>query len=177
MPSLFEFVTKEQKWLIASTFVIGAIAGAYLYLTVFATQFQDGILPDLPETVSAGDVSVRGGQYGGCINSGLTCPSFEIDADGVLSSSPSAPLTDDPVVIKVDLDRETLALLRELITTAPLAEYAELSSRADCQAAANDEYRYVLFVGENSYIVDTCRTNFSADSDLAIFLQGFFERE
>lgn len=174
---MFKNVTREQKLLLLSTFVVGAVSGAYLYLTVYAPAYREGFFPDLPDTLSEDDVSVRAVQYGDCISSGFTCPSYELAVDGWLFTSPPTDLQAEAVVHETRLGNQTRSVLYNAITKAPLVEYGMESSSANCTSEKGNHYRYVIFRGEENFIIDTCRTNFPAESDLATVLKTFFEVE
>lgn len=173
---MFKGVRRDQKLLLLSTFIVGLASGAYLYLTVYAPEFGDGFLPDRPEEVEEEDVSIRAGQYGDCIGSGLTCPSYELNSDGVLFISPAVDVrTVEPVIRRSQQDDESIAVLYEALVSAPLDEYAVASTVDTCTHAPGDHYRYVVFVGSENFVLDTCRTSFPKDSKLAVLLQSLFE--
>ncbi len=174
---MFKRVSKEQKLLIASTFAIGFISGAYLYLTVFVTEFRDGVLPKLPEQVRDGDISVRAAQYGICLDSGLTCPSYEVSVDGRLFVEPPASPTGTAVVEEGALTRAELVTLHRLINQAPLEAYKAPSAVANCASDFSDHHRYVITMGATTHILDTCRTMFPVDSELALVLEALFVTE
>lgn len=170
-------VTKEQKLLLLSTFVVGLVCGAYLYLTVYAPKFKEGFFPDLPVTVRDGDVSIRAAQYGDCISSGLTCPSYELDVEGTLFTTPPTPPQNEAVIYELPQKTDTLDALYAAITAAPISEYSVPSANETCTHTEGDNYRYVLFLGKENFILDTCRTNFPKESELAAALLSFFETQ
>jgi hypothetical protein len=168
-------ITREQKWLIGSTFGIGFVAGAYLYLTAFAPAFHDGLIPGESVRIDESELSIRGTEYGACIESGKTCPSFEL-TDGVLRSAPPTALAEDPVIVRIDLSRGVERQLSALLTEEALTRYQAARSSEACSDPTDTHYRYEIDRGGERVVLDTCRTAFPEESELAVLLASFFER-
>lgn len=166
-------LSKRDKQLIISTFLFGIFTGFFLYVTVYAPNYGDGLLPKLPVN-QAGVISVTGVMYGACLETGLTCPSFELGRDGVLRSIGATPLTEPEVVEVIELPRALMNDIRRQLQSTDWATYTEPRFGANCGAVQSDEYRYVVTLGEATYIVDTCATEFPLESELNQTLQTFF---
>lgn len=173
--NVIEQIPKKDKQLIIATFLFGIFTGFFLYVTVFAPAYNDGLLPDMPRNQS-NVITITGVQYGPCLDSGMTCPSFELDTDGVLRSIGPTPLSEPEVVEETQLPRALVGDVRQKLQEVDWALVTEPRFGGDCGMTELNEYRYVVTMGEVTYIIDTCATEFPFESDLnQTFLTFFVE--
>ncbi len=170
-----ELATKPQKQLIVATFLFGFFTGAYLYVTVFAPAYSDGIVPDLRSSSKDNDFNIQATQYGACLQSGLTCPTYELDARGMLRALPGVPLDEEDILVEIELTSADMRLVKNAVREATLEAYAATSDREDCAQVESNEYRYMITNGADTYTLDTCRTDFDKTSELQEVLEALFE--
>ncbi len=165
---------KQDILSIAITFVIGMLAGGYLYLVGFAPQF-DKLTGQTASDYN--DLVVEGNMYGG-FRSG-TPPSFQIMKDGSfrylpLATGDEAVVAKEGVVpgdlwtaVKADLTSSELYLRSQTVTPATCASYVD-----------GIDYRYDITLNNVIYMLDTCGTDFTSDSAVALSLEklwAYFE--
>jgi hypothetical protein len=173
--NVIEHIPKKEKQIIIATFLFGLFTGFFLFVTVFAPTYNEGILPAPPKNQS-NDITVTGVQYGPCLNSGMTCPSFELNADGVLRSIGATPLSETEEVEVTELPRALIGDIRQKLQTLDWPSVTEPRFASDCGTTEINEYRYVVTMGEVTYIVDTCATEFPFEGELnQTFLTFFVE--
>jgi hypothetical protein len=162
----------KTTFLLISTFLMGVIAGGYFYLTVFAPEYNDVLSSG--DTLSASDLVIEGEMYGGCSEADA-CASFRL-VDGRRYEYRSFP---DADVRKGTLERSIADPIRTAIGNADLERLSEEMSSSQCASYVDGvDYRYTVFSGGNSYVLDTCGTRFSAELSLQnVFVDAWYAME
>lgn len=162
----------KTKVLLISTFLMGVVAGGYFYLTVFAPEYNDVLSSG--DTLSANDLVIEGEMYGGCSEADA-CASFRL-VDGKRYEYRSFP---DADMKKGTLSNGIADPIRAAIADADLERLSENVSSAECASYVDGvDYRYTVFRGGNSYVLDTCGTRFSAElSFQEVFVDAWYAME
>jgi hypothetical protein len=149
----------QEKILLATTFLIGGVAGWYLYITAFAPQFDH--LVGQTESVYE-DLVVIGEQYG---TQGASTPSFQVLKDGSFNYVTYNAATGEAshkegtlprslwTSVKTDLSRTKLETLQKPVpdvTCAPTADGVN--------------YSYDVTLNSVVYTLNTCTTDLAHDA-------------
>jgi hypothetical protein len=164
---------KQDKLTVLSAFLIGIIAGSYLYLVGYAPEW--GASQGVATEEEASDFVVIGEMYGGD-RAGIS-PSFQIEADG---SYRYLPFSDNPEVpspaVEGAIPRTLLRDLKTTLTDEVLVEAAKPVTKETCaQMVDGIDYRYIVVKDGVEYELDTCATNFSDDTEAGKALSGVWE--
>ncbi len=147
---------RQDIWTLMTTFIVGTIAGGYVYVMGFAPQFEQftGQTAEVYE-----ELVIVGEQYGGEGNSGL--PSFQVLGDGsfVYLSEPTATPEQGtvPRALLNELGRVTESEI--LFTNSQLVVVDECASFDE-----GIEYRYEITQDSVIYDLDTCGTDFTNEN-------------
>jgi hypothetical protein len=145
--------------LLAMTFVVGAFAGGYLYITVYAPQEAERELAR-----SQMDWEVVGRTIGGCQLSG-SCPEVYVASDRSFTYSP-----DGVALERGRIPRALRADIQAALQAEDRAQYDRVGDT--CRAAADGtDYEYDIDAYDEQFAVTTCGTQF-ANSDLAVALEA-----
>ncbi len=143
----------DQKIILFLTFLTGILVGVTLYLTAFAPVYQD------TELAEKSDFSIQGEQYGGC---GMTdsCLTFRLEENGSYKY-----LYDDKIeegTLPSVLTNEAFGSL----SVDSLDTNSESEEKDDCISYVDGvDYRYTIVYEGVRYVLDSCRTTFSLESD------------
>lgn len=150
-------MTRQQIFLLISTFVVGMVAGAYMYITGFAPNYDNNIPQD--ESNRGGALSIRGEQFGGCEMVGV-CASFELTANRKYRYIREHHLDEEtPVAMTGTVSRATFTELEEVLNNTDLMELKVPGN--NCNAAVDGiDYRYDIVVDGVSYELNSCGTEF-----------------
>ncbi|MFM2340089.1 MAG: hypothetical protein RLZZ360_725 [Candidatus Parcubacteria bacterium] len=164
---------KQDKLTVLSAFLIGIIAGSYLYLVGFAPEWESG--QGVATEDEATEFVVIGEMYGG-MRAGVP-PSFQIENDG---SYRYLPFSDNPEVpspaVEGAIPRTLLRDLKAVLTDAVLIEAAKPETKEMCaQMVDGIDYRYIVVKDGVEYELDTCTTNFEAESETGLQLAALWE--
>ncbi len=153
-------VKKQDLILIAVTFVMGIIAGWYLYVMAFAPQFNEF----LGQTESVyEDLVLVGEEYRAEADG--TLPSFQILKDGTFSYVPATALGDVATPMEGTLPRALWNEVKADLTKARLVKLDTVVVGEGC-ASANfgADFTYTVTLSSVEYTLDTCTTALSADT-------------
>ncbi len=155
---------------VAVTFFIGMVAGSYLYLVGFAPNFEEIEMPIDGEVTSASLV-IFGEMYGG--DRYGAPPRFELSANGGYRYTPFNEEPSIPVAAEEGMLPEALMLeVRQVLAPRTLKAAAEEVTPESCAMFVDgSEYRYRIGLADETYVLDTCGTNFAYDSELAKILE------
>jgi hypothetical protein len=146
---------RQDIWTLVTTFVVGAIAGGYVYVVGFAPQFEQltGQTADVYE-----NLVIEGEQYGG---DGVTSlPSFQIISDGSYTYLSGAP---DISSRQGTMSRTLLSDIAAVADADTLYQNSQLAIVSDCSSAIGGvDYRYDITRDGVVYTLDTCGTDFSS---------------
>ena len=161
---------KQDTLTILSAFLVGIIAGSYLYIMGFLPQMErmEAVVPSFERIEEV--LSVVGEMYGG-MRAG-TPPSFVLHADGTYTyRAMSSDRTVDGTEVEGELPELLLSELREVLTPRTLEQRAvEVTPETCAMFVDGVEYRYRVERDGQSYVLDTCGTDFSADSEAGLLL-------
>ena len=145
------------------TFVVGVVAGGYLFLTGFAPQF----LAHFGATnATYSDFTIDARAYGGCSRT-ASCPSFQIRNDGSFSYLPKEAAV-GVVPVTGTLPNSYMNGLRQESTRATLTRMTQVSKPTTCASYSDGiDYHYDITFQSVVYRIDTCGTTFTKDSGLA----------
>lgn len=148
-------VKPDEKIVIFLTFLTGLFAGAALYITFYAPQYETEPVPERSQLVVIGE------QRGGCALGPGDCPSFRLTDDRSYQYLTNGERTEGT------LPRQIAQPLYETITTFRLRSLAAPIDSDSCRSAADGiEYRYEITWENTRYVLDTCRTSLSHTSEL-----------
>jgi hypothetical protein len=146
---------KQEIAIMITTFVVGVIAGFYLYTTGFAPQF-DGLTGQTEEVYE--DFVLEGTQYGGD-RMGGTAPSFQLLENG---SFRYLPYTSEGEVAEAKEGLVPRALLNEVkqtLTAEGLTNASQIVTRGDCMSYVDGrDFAYEVTLDGVNYTLDTCTT-------------------
>ncbi len=152
----------QQITTIGFTFFVGIAAGFYLYVIGFAPQVAkvtDTLGLDTTGAVYEGLV-IEASAYGNCDD---MCMSYQIRNDRKFTI-----VIGDANPTVGELPRGVWGELEALTATGTLAAYALPSEAIACASDANgSDTQYDIAHNGEVYTLDTCRTNFSKESQLA----------
>ncbi len=156
-------IKRQELLSVLVTFLIGFIAGAYLYLVGYAPQFQASQGVDDAET---SELVIVGQMYGG-MRVGLP-PSFQVNEDGTyrylpFSENPDVPAPAVSGELPSDLRRAVVGALSERALTAAATE---VTPEMCAQMVDGVDYRYLISFGGTEYRLDTCGTDFSHEAGM-----------
>lgn len=155
-------MTFRDAMILGFTLVVGILSGMYLYVTAYAPNYVDDDEELAFEEELSGDVSIIGILKGGFDRAQNVEPSFRINADGSYNYYP-----DDTEKVEGELPEELYQQFLRDLKEADLEAYAEPALEDKVCDPNEIEYEYNIEVGETEYVLDTCRTDFDRDSDLA----------
>jgi len=157
---------KQDILSILITFIVGTVAGAYLFLTGFAPQF---LAHNGASDTTYSEFTLTGETYGGCLRSS-SCPSFQILSDGSFSYLSSAIFT-GTATIEGNLPGTLLNELRLKFTTIALENGSRSVRVVSCDSYVDGlDYRYEVILESIVYELDTCGKSFSVNSELGVTL-------
>lgn len=146
-------MTHQDKISILITFVVGLFAGAYLYVTGFATTFEP---PEASSENIYTQFVITGESYGAC-QEDHSCLSFQVLENGAYrallqTKDGGTPLAKEGT-IPWSLKRELASTLTAAVLTNeskvrpfPLCKYGEIGTN----------YRFRITRDQVSYTLDTC---------------------
>jgi hypothetical protein len=163
---------KQELLSILITFVVGFIAGAFLYLNVFPTMIQGDGIGSL-EDQEAFEITSQA--YGGCRGN---CPAFQIAADATYRYQYTDTVGEEPILRSGTLPRSLQRDIRREITTRAIAIQTTQIPPQDCPSQTDGiDIRYDITIDGASYRLDSCRTAIDFDSDAWLVLNdlwGYF---
>lgn len=142
-------ITRQDTVSIVITFAVGLFAGAYLYLTGFATTFEP---PQAGESNVYTEFVITAEAYGACDDE-HACLAFQVLENGAYRA-----------ILKADTQTYTkearipYAIQRELqslLTPAALVDLSKPQPAPVC-AYTGTNYRFKITRNEVEYVIDTC---------------------
>jgi hypothetical protein len=160
---------KQELLSMLITFVVGFLAGAFLYLNVFPTMIQSDSVGTLEEQAA---FEIRSQAYGGCRSD---CPAFRIAADGTYRYQYSEEVGAEPVLLSGTLPRPLQRDIRREITPQAIAIQTSEAVAVDCPSVRDGiDIRYDITIGGAIYRLDSCRTAVDFDSDAWLVLNDIW---
>jgi hypothetical protein len=151
-------ISAQDKISIILTFLMGVVAGGYLYLTGFATTFE-------PPEASVADVYtqfvITAESYGQC-ESDDTCLSFQVLQNGsfraIYDGLGETTSKDGRIPLSLRGD------LYDTLTPTSLALASKTLTKANCQYEGTN-YRFEVTRDEVEYVINTCSSAISYESE------------
>jgi hypothetical protein len=148
----------QEKILLVTTFIIGGVAGWYLYITAFAPQFDH--LVGQTESVYE-DLVVIGEQYGN--TQGVT-PSFQVLKDGSFNYVTYTAVSGEAVHREGALPRSLWSAVKTDLGRAKLETLSKPVPEVTCaRTAGGANYSYDVTLNSVVYTLNTCTSALSRD--------------
>lgn len=155
---------------IVGTFILGLVAGWYLFVFGFSLQFGE-----VAELVEAEPLVIIGEAYGGCERGGY-CASYQVADDGsyrALAGAPDRMTRREPK--EGTVPDEWRRDLHGLFSQEALKKLSQPYNKTSCRTYTDGiEYRYRIELGNETYELDTCTTALAVDADAQALLQDLF---
>lgn len=166
---MFDFLSHQDKVTIISTFLVGVLAGGYLYLVGFAPQFSQFWERSNETYYSA--LTITGEEYGGC-QLANSCPSFQILSNGTYNYKETLASE----VLEGRISRADWQRIQQSINANDLARAdSPRSTSAGCESYVDGaDYSYRITYDNFTYILDTCTTNLREIPTLANALHSIW---
>ena len=160
-------------FLFISTFIIGLLGGAYLYLTVFVPEYVQN--PDIIELSDQRKerLQVSAEQYGGC-DMTSSCAAYAFSGDRQYRYQPGVIRNTQENIETGDIPRALFNYILETIEEADLTYLASPAQRSCTSWVDGIDVRYNVEIGGEFYLLDTCTTQLEASGDVAMALQELF---
>lgn len=142
----------------ATSFVMGMLTGAFLYVTVFAPEYKKDL--ETPEGAVMGGIVVEGQMYGACdeVNS---CASFRLLENRTFKYLPYP----DVVIENGTLPVEITKPLFSAITQGALKDLENEIEPAECASDTEGlDFTYTVTKEGESQTLDTCATALAGDT-------------
>lgn len=151
---------------------MGAFAGVFFYVTVFAPSFVDD--SNTVDTYTEDSVVIEGEMNGGCLR-GNSCGSFKLREDRSYSYLPSP----DSTVTQGKLPSELSSAVFKRIGTEEFFIAEEPITPQNCNAYFDGiDYTYTVALDNEIYTLDTCDTALAQNTELQELFEevwGFME--
>ncbi len=155
-------MTRQEKLSVLITFVVGFVAGVYLYVTGFAAFLTELTVPDAEEV--QGELTIVGDVYGGCRD---TCPSFQVLDDGTYRYLYTPAAGADQIVRKGTLSRSQMNDLRSALVDSQLVRQSQKTQPGVCNSYTDGiDVRYEVTLDGNVYVLDSCGTDVDGEGSL-----------
>ena len=143
-------------FILGFTFITGMFAGAYLYVTSFAPDYQQSDVEEISEI----DFKLQGQMSGGCQMSGV-CPSFVLSQNRTYEYVPHYRLQEgEPDMVTGKMDTESFKALVEKVRGANM-EILTKENSLNCDSYVDGiDYNYRLTHEGEVYELSTCGMNF-----------------
>lgn len=145
------------------TFIVGLVAGVYLFFMGFAPT--TAVIEDTVEEIGV-SLTITGEAYGGCDMVG-TCPSFNIADNGQYRyaytprGATAQVLREGTLPLAMQNDLERYAI------TPALERFSEPIEPIMCESYRDGiDVRYSIVLEDEVYVLDSCGTNVNADTML-----------
>jgi hypothetical protein len=165
-------MTGRMYFLFGSTFLIGMLSGAYLYVTAFAPDYAAGI--NTGEDISEEVLVIEGEMYGGCSEMDA-CATFRL-VDGKNYDFISSG---DAEIKKGKLSSSRRTSLLEILDHELLELNSQPVQNDSCDAYVDGiDYSYTVWLEGETYDLDTCSTALANNQTLQeVFLDIWYVME
>lgn len=148
-------MSHQDKISILITFIVGLLAGGYLYLTGFATTFK---LPEVTTDDVYSEFVIIGESYGACKQDG-NCLSFQLLESGKYRAL-YGDGSDGVITHEASIPYSLRRTLKSNLTPTLLTLDSRLAPTVVCQFGnEGTNYRFRISRDEVSYVLDTCLTD------------------
>ena len=145
-------------FILGLTFITGMFAGAYLYVTSFAPDYQKSDIEELSEI----EFKLQGQMTGGCLRGGGVCPSFVLNHNRMYEYIPQYRLQEgEPGKVVGKMNSETFKIILKQVQDTDIEALQKTNARS-CQSYLDGiDYNYHLTYAGEIYEFNTCGTNFA----------------
>jgi hypothetical protein len=142
---------REDMISIMLTFIMGVIAGSFLYLTQFAS-IETKL--STPSQETALELNVVAEAYAGC---DPNCPSFQISQDGAYRYFRVLEEGEDPVLQEGVMPFAIMSEIKKRLTAKSLEEQSLAKPLITCEQDSKEvQIRYVITLDNETYYLDSC---------------------
>jgi len=153
-------MTGRMYFLFGSTFLIGILSGAYLYVTAFAPDYEAGITTG--EDIDQEVLVIEGEMYGGCSEMN-SCATFRL-VDGKNYDFISSG---DAEITKGKLSSSRRTSLLQILDHEVLEQNSQSIQNDSCDAYVDGiDYTYTIWLDKMTYELDTCSTSLAHNTTL-----------
>jgi hypothetical protein len=148
-------MTHQDKISIILTFIVGLFAGAYLYVTGFATTFEP---PEASSENIYTQFVITGESYGVCETEN-TCLSFQVLENGAYRALLETRDAKTPLTKEGSIPWSLKRDLADTLTKEVLVLESRFRPLPECKYGAEaDNYRFYITRDQVSYTIDTCNS-------------------
>jgi hypothetical protein len=152
---------KQDAMSVMITFVVGFLAGGYLYISHFSKIIQ-------PDTVQTQDQSseftIVSEAYGSC---GDVCPSFQVVKDGSYRYQFTPAIGQEKTIKSGTLPLDVQRALKHSLLEEELVAQSQPIAPSDCNSRNNAiDIRYSITLEGAEYTLDSCGTNIKSAGTL-----------
>lgn len=160
-PDIIIAMKRQDTMSILITFVVGFVAGGYLYFAHFSKILN----PDSVQTAeSAAEFSIIGEAYGSCTT---MCPSFQVLKDGSYRYQFTPQIGQEKIIKSGTLPLDVQRALKRALIEEDLVEQSQPVTPTDCNSRNNAvDVRYKIALEGAEYTLDSCGTAVDGDGDL-----------
>lgn len=163
-------VKKPDYLSVLVTFVMGLIAGAYLYTTEAAEFIVELTVPNKAEEVI--EFTVESEAYGGCRE---VCPSFQVQYDGSYRYVYTPGIGQPQVLRQGSLPLPVLREVRNALSEKALARQSQPVEPVVCNSYTDGiDVKYEITFAEQEYTIDSCGTAVDGKGALWQSLNGIW---
>jgi hypothetical protein len=165
-------IRTQDKLTLVSALLIGVIAGTYLYIVGFAPEFENKTPDRDTASETADSYRIVANMYGG-MRAGNP-PTFVVSGTGQYTYIPFQAEADE-VVGRVGgtLPEDLRTSLATALDNAILVKASTPITRDMCAVMVDGiDYTYTITLATTTYELDTCHTDFTAESDLGVALEA-----
>lgn len=154
-------LSKDDLISIIVTFVIGFLAGGYLYVGQFTKTYG----PDAVVTEKEGaEFSIIGEAYGSC---GAVCPAFQLLKDGTYRYRYTPDINAEAVVRDGTLPLDIQRSVKRSLDRNALESESQTVDAVVCNSSSNGiDIRYKISSDGEEYLIDSCGTAVNDSGEL-----------
>lgn len=164
---------RQEILSILVTFVVGFLAGGYLYLNEFTKMVSPDVVADVQDVEQ---LNITSEAYGGCRD---MCPAFQVKSDGSYRYRYTPAVGSDEVFRDGTLPLDIQRLVKRDLDAKSLAAQSENINATSCSSFTDGiDINYSIVLSGESYELDSCATavDFESDTWLALAkIWNYFE--
>jgi len=161
---------KKDLVSVAITFIVGLVAGAYLYLTEIAPLEKGSNVPNQSEALG---FSIVSDVYGGCQD---TCSSFQVTSDGSYRYLYTPEGTSEQVIRQGNLPYRLRNEIKDMVVEDDLKRQARETEPRNCNSYTDgNDVLYEVTINGQEFILDSCGTAVEGNSELWLALHSIWQ--
>lgn len=160
---------KNDTLSILITFVVGFVAGGYLYIAHFSKLL--GAI-DIPTESASENFTLVGEAYGSCDD---VCPAFQLLNNGSYRYQYTPVRGEPKQILEGTLPLDIQRAVKKSLTERTLVEQSQKITPKDCNSyQGNIDVRYTVTLDGTTYVIDSCGTAVDGTSDAWETLSGIW---